>query len=389
MEKPKIALITCYDDNYGACLQAYALQCKIEELFGKNSCQIVRYEGGFKDSHANKILPRIKLSINYRLKPFIKKNINKVFHKNLTLPDSSDVANYLFSKFRNKRLNLTKVVYSRQDFFDHLGENYDAYVSGSDQLWNVVAAQGLDPVYYLDFVKNNKKKIAYAASIGLNNIPENYQSEFKRVVENFNCVLMREIRGKEIVNELTNKDCSVVLDPTLLQNTIFWDKFSKRSKILNRYNLKKPYAFFYVFRTNEYTQTFIDKVKEQTGYDVAIIACYSDIKEYSGATLITDASPEDFVSLVKNSQMVITNSFHGTAFSVNFNKPFYAYAHNKSNSRIQSLLDIVCLSDRFVCDIPQTITKIDFTTCNQTLQEKRIESGNLLKKAIEESIESK
>ncbi len=404
MKKPKIALITCYINNYGACLQAYALQKKIEQTTGKNSCIILQYlrihYGHYEKTRhwENKTLV-----FKYRCKTLLtkinnisKKVCNKLFSTHFQYAVIPSVDAYNFAKFRKKYLRLTKDIYTLEQIMSgSFGSDFDAYVSGSDQLWNTSFFGGADPVYYLDFVKNNKKKIAYAASIGLNQIPQEYQAEFTRMVEGINHVYMREARGKELVEELTSKKAEHVLDPTLLFGKEFWGELAKNSNVLKRYKIKQPYIFCYIFSTENFAIELIDNIKNITGYQVVAIPFNKQVLERQDIIQIVDAGPEDFVSLIENCEIAITDSFHCTAFSINLNKDFYVFKRdadqktNNMNSRIYSILDLVELNDRLITTPPQTINKVDFTQANILLNNKRKNDEKLLKEALIESINSK
>lgn len=262
------------------------------------------------------------------------------------------------------------------------------FIAGSDQLWNPLIHGGKNnKAYFLDFVDLPKKRIAYAPSIGIEKIPEENKEEFIRLVKQFNNLSVRELSGKKIIEEFTGKKCRVVLDPTLLLPKDEW--LSVASKPL----YKKPYIFCYLFSEREYTGEFVEYIKNKLQMDIVTIPFVKS--EYSRNSIkIKNAGPKEFVSLIANASLVITDSFHATAFSINLNVPFYSLYRNSldeknnMNTRIDNILNLVDLeSRRITCkaEFPESVElNIEFEKSNKILEERRLADKKYLFDAIEE-----
>lgn len=360
MRKLTVGLATCFVDNYGACLQAYALQTKIEETGAE--CKIIQYTqpDGYR---------------RFTLRGILK--TNPIFLKVIEIAKYEPLMKYIskprFQNFRKRYLKLTRR-YATFEAVYAANMTFDAYVCGSDQIWNPRLFHGNDPIYMLDFVPTGKKRIAYAPSIGLSKIPEEYEQDFREKLNRFDYISVREVAGRKIVQALTDKEVKVVLDPTLLVNCDEW------SRILTPPHITEPYIFCYLFGVRSYIGEFVEYVRKALGLKIVCIP-YTEREKNPEYIQVYDAGPCEFLGLIKNASLVITDSFHATAFSINFNTPFYSLLRNEDtdeinmNSRIFSILELVGLRDRLVLPgvkYPFEIkAQVDFSNANQRLKEKR------------------
>ncbi|MBQ8015579.1 MAG: polysaccharide pyruvyl transferase family protein [Clostridia bacterium] len=247
----------------------------------------------------------------------------------------------LFENFLNKNLNLT----GRYASNDNLKKNppeADAYISGSDQVWNNDYNGNNDFSYFLDFAPEKSKRIAYAASFGKENITEkDYISNIKPLLESFDAVSVRETDAQNILNELEIPSTHVV-DPVFLLTKEQWKKFG------NPVQTDKPYILVYVM-DGLYSELldYAQKLKEKTGNMIYVVS-FKKIKDERIDKCFHFASPKDFIGLIENADAVVTNSFHGTAFSVLFQKKFISIGKEKYNSRMISLLEKLSLETHFV-----------------------------------------
>lgn len=321
--------------NFGNRLQNYALQKTIEKL-------------GFEVEtvwHTN-IKKVIKTTIKILL-PF--NNINKKTRKL-----------FLFSK---KYIN-TKYTFDVKK----VSKNYDYFVCGSDQVWNHNFKTFSDEMF-LTF-SNKNKNIAYAASFGINNINEKYKTKYKKGLNNFKAISVREDEGKKIILDIdTLINPTVVLDPTLLLSKKEWETIANTSKI------KVPDRYILVYmlgNINEKKQNQIFKIANENNCEIINIMDKKS-KYYS-------CSPEDFLYLEKNAYLICTDSFHSTVFSIIFETPFLVFdredKYEKMNSRINTLLQKTELQNQLITNNQINIKKINFK-----------KSKELLKKEIEKSIE--
>ena len=368
----RIGLMTCFLDNYGACLQAYALQQVI--LKSGNDVEIIKYIGeqGYEPDHGWKKWIRNpltrwikgKISLNYRFYCERKPS---------------------FDSFRKRYLKFTPNSFHSFKELQEKANLYDAFVCGSDQIWNPNLYHGNNSCYFLDFANKGQKRIAYAPSIGISQIPKEYQENMKELLNRIDVLSCREKTGSNIITKLCGKECRTVLDPTLLLSKEEWEQLSKAPI------LKKPYIFCYVFAEQEYIGDFIKDVKKKTGLPVVTIP-FSEREHNSDFQEIKYAGPEDFIGLIQNASLVITDSFHATAFSCNLNIPFYSLLRNKEgennnmNSRILDLLRMLKLDHRLITNrenFPVRVsTNIDFSISNKLLQEKRNQDKEFLFNAL-------
>jgi Polysaccharide pyruvyl transferase. len=378
----KVALVTCFLDNCGACLQAYALQSSIQK-FGL-TCEIIKYIG--PDGYDHRTLPRRIISGLAKnrftfgfLSLFSSKIKGKYYIKTKSLK---------FDRFRRKQLCFTKKRYFSFDELDSAVLDYDGFVAGSDQIWNPTFYNGNNRVYFLDFVKESKPRIAYAPSIGITAIPKEYEDDFRTLVNKFDYLSVREQKGVEIISKYSDRECRLVLDPTLL---LTGDEWIKRFKTHNK---KRKYILLYLFGEREYYQNFINCVTAKLGLEIVCIPFTEKDSQNSKYRRVFDAGPIDFLSLVSNASLVITDSFHATVFSILFGTPFYTLLRGdpsdpkNMNERIFSLLNIVELTDRIVSKFNSSFsfsTEMDFSIAQAKIAELRRSSIAYLKEALGEN----
>lgn len=384
IKKKKVALLTCFLNNYGACLQAHALQNCIEKL--GYDCDIIPYiePYGYEDFNINKITI-FKMHIRSLLD-----DLRFAFKKKKPFNYNKKILS--FYNFRKKFLKFeldkgTKNIklYRSIEDFNNISNDYDFFVCGSDQIWNPTFYNKNNPAYFLTFVKD-KKRIAYAPSIGLSEIPDKYREEFITYVNRFNSISTREQKGAEIIKKLCNRDAKVVLDPTLLAGKDFWFKLLKK-----RYSLPhKKYIFCYIFSNTPKCNEYLHMMQQQTGLPI-VYTCISNLSyDNLNATLVEYAGPIDFLQLINHANFVVTDSFHGTAFSILLNKDFYVFKRERSDetidmfSRINNILNEVGLENRAV-SIEQPFhikPSIDFEKVNSNLNEIRKDSLDYLKNSL-------
>lgn len=370
----KVGLITCYADNYGACLQAYALQQMIIEMEYK--AEIIKYSpiSSMKEHRG-----LIKLIV-----PIL--NILRSIKNRKSIDRYQGEMRKNFRKFKKECLTFGNIAYPTIESLYKSPPEYDAFVTGSDQLWNpIIHGMTNNRAHFLDFAPEGKKRIAYSPSIGVSKIPDSCKKEMKQLVEKMDVVSVREEDGKRIINEISEKNCRVVLDPTLLLDKDEW------SKIIKNFNGKKPYIFCYLFSKQDYVGEFVEYVKMKTCYEIVVIP-FTKREMERGYVVRNDAGPKEFLGLIKNASLVITDSFHATAFSINFNVPFYSLLRNSDtelnnmNSRIFNILEIFDLKNRLISsakDYPDEINfDIDFKKVNKILDERREEDKKFLKTAL-------
>ena len=348
----KIGIVTFYktQDNYGCVLQHYALKTFLNKL--GHDVFLLRYN---KSQNRN----TMKLVCNVIVSPMkylveIKRRYNKYF---------SDPCYYSrnFDEFRNKYFCLTDKVYEQDELLDNFPDA-DAYICGSDQIW-----AGINWVNYLGFVSDGIKKIAYAPSFGGVKFSDSEKQVLANYIKHFDVVTVREHSGVDLCKSLGRMDATLVPDPTFLLS----DK--DYTIIMDNDEDKKKYLFLYLLG-NE-TKIDMDSVysfAERKGLEVVYVASQGLIDKYEKVF----PTVERWMSLLKHADYVLTNSFHGMAFSIIFNKNFMVVPlsgiHKRMNDRIDTILLKYGLQDRiFQSDYTPYSTVIDYELINDSLMEER------------------
>ena len=261
-------------------------------------------------------------------------------------------------------------------------DEYDAYIVGSDQVWNPGTGMNLEP-FFLTFAPDNKTKISYASSFGVSSLPKQYEGKFNELLNNLNYISVREKEGAEIVKNVANREAHVVLDPTLLLNKAEWNNCSS-----NYSPSPKGYVLIYEVHPSEKIQQLALDYAQKNNLPVYRVGVRGMFNwETKGVTNLVDIGPADFVSLFENADIIFTNSFHGTAFSVNLGKNFYTVLSRagKKNSRMTSLLSILELDSRIIYqedDEKISYTKYDVSKVQELLQTEREKSVEYLRAAL-------
>lgn len=350
--------------NYGAVLQAYALNETINKL-GGNAVTL-----DYKNPFIEKIYDPRHIN-DKRLKSLL---VGIITYKRRKRKRES------FEYFRSKYLNMDQTFdpYSIANA-EHLKE-YKTFITGSDQVWNCALTE-FDKTYFLDFVSNHEKKNSYAASFGFDQIPNEYIEDYQILLEGFNHITVREQQGAEIIKNLLKRPAEVVLDPTMLLLKDDW------SKISQDYKAKKDYILIYQLATSDSLLQFAANLSKQSNCEIIFIS--DALRRRIKANYVTGISPCEFLGLVNNARYIITNSFHGIAFSIIFHKNFFVElqpSFEKTNSRLENILDIFNLRYRLIVDgkNDNVFTPIDYTPISQKLELERQHSLDYLQRILEE-----
>lgn len=374
----KVAIVTSAKEfNYGAILQAFALQSIIQRI-GYNA-ELLWWKNQ-KNTHRDIRLTKIvAMLIKYLRHPSIfQKSVGS--YKNSFEKDITEASKLLFEKFEESFLNIEYLSYMEMKRFAY-SEDCKAIIAGSDQIWNSYAVY-VDPFYYLRFAPQ-KKRVAYAPSLGKNDIPQYNKKIMKKYISEFKALSVRELSGKKIVDSLISGDIPVMIDPSFLFTNIDWECVEADIQLPQKYVL-----LYFLDQPRNETINHIKKLIPD-GYDV--IALPYKYPEYSHIKKIAyvDAGPSEFLTLIKKAHLVITDSFHGTAFSINYNKEFYTfnrqYGSNQSQaSRITDLLQDYGLIDRFITNASKEISysAIKYDDINTKLEQNRREALKYLKESI-------
>ena len=355
--------------NYGSVLQAYALQKKISDL---------GYDVAIIDYYPRRLtmigmLIRIKNKSNKFKKNFILRNIAR-----LIIFPSYILRFNVFFKFLKKYISMTKKMYKTHNDIVNAKFDFDIYCTGSDQVWNSGWNEKFDYPYYLDFAPNEKKKIAYAASFGKNELDKNEIDLTKKYLSRYNSISLRELSGVKIVENLGIKNSVNVLDPTLLLDGNEWRKISS-----NKFKNEK-YILVYNLNRNKNIDNYAKNLSKKTKLKIKFIS-YQLHEFYKKGKIYCNPNVEDFLALIDNAKYVITDSFHATAFSINFNTQFIIVYPGKYSTRLQSILKILDLENRVAkneYDLSIIKNNIDFEKINYLMSNQRKKSIDWLNQAL-------
>lgn len=330
--------------NYGAVLQAFALKEKVSSY---TQAEIINYIQSF--------VQNIYIVKGNKIKEFIR---------------------YIFFHKRDKKFNAFIKAISSEKIYDKVAlrqADYEKIIVGSDQVWNY-GCSGNDEMFLLPDMET--KKYSYAASFGVAELPEKQVSFFKGKLSKFRYLSVREKTGQDICKNQLGLSAEVVLDPTLLLTKEEW---VERFHIQNK---NKKYILVYAFEKSKELTTVAKRMAKLTGLPIYSISVST--KDFFGNKVIKSAGPKEWVELFYNAAFVVTDSFHGTAFSVNFNKPFYTFAKNAKASRIVDLLNTLGLQNLLnpVLEDVNPETEIDYVSVNEKLDEERKKSIAFIEKII-------
>lgn len=354
----KIGILTFHRAyNYGAVLQAYALQKKLKDIGAES--EIIDYMSMEKRSKTQLFRAEKKLGLKGNLVKFIKDCYRSGKNKN-------------FNKFMTEEMSLSPEKYESIDQLSELDRQgkYDMYIVGSDQVWN--PKNNLrDPAFLLSFVSDNNKKCSYAASIGSAEFDQNLHTLYASELEKFRILTVREESAIREYDFLKDNNAKTVIDPTLLL-------MKKDYEIIaNPRILTKRYAFLYTIAEERNLRKLAKKYCQKHGLIL--------VDSKKSAIFFQKSSPRDFLSFIQHADCVFTNSFHGTAFSIIIEKQFVTEVQTKSglNNRSNDLMKKLGLQDRDIDSTefaPEEL--IDYEKIDHRLEKLRNDSEDILKKII-------
>lgn len=367
--KMKIKTITCHDCyNLGASLQAYALQHYLESQ--GHDVQIINYKPYYLSRH-------FKFgSVNNPVfdRPIVKQLylLAKLPRRLLALSRKK-----AFDRFTAKYLRLTR----RYNLYEELkadAPEADAYIAGSDQIWNTLFPNGRDAAFYLDFGKPNVRRISYAASFATKDVVPEYREFVSNELRNFDAVSIREKISLPLLCSLGRKDGAAVCDPVFLLSKEEWKGLTANSSIKK----EEKYLVVYLTDKSEEIKRIALDIHKVTGWKIYVVGAF---KESWAHKNFVNAGPLDFVKLINDAQYIISNSFHATAFSLILGKNFCVVNRKEGiNERMKSVLTYYGLTDRMVNCFSKSILKcIDYSSVNRQMEKDILFSkewlNNLLK----------
>lgn len=367
-------------NNYGAELQALALQKKLCLMGFK--AEIIDYL-----FYKNKGHKREKCSLPfypYPIKKKIKEYILPLYETIKSIPYWRTQKNRekSFIEFHKKNTAFSPQCYHS---YSELYKNppiYDVYCVGSDQVWNPGCFTNLNP-YFLSFAPEGKRRISYASSFGVKELPASVKKQYSRLLQGLDSISVREDAGVEIVKAVSGRNATKVVDPTLLLTKTEWKTIAKYDKVPNG-----KYILLYVLKDSEYIKQTALTLRDKTGLQIVRICkgAFKQDKPSDDIIDIIDAAPDDFLGLIEKAEIVLTNSFHGTVFSILFERDFYTILKRnvENNSRQTSLLNALHI-DRIRYEDTEFVSgpDIDYRKCETAINSLKASSEQYLINAIE------
>lgn len=317
----KVGVITFhFVNNFGGALQAYALR-KIVEKTCHVETEIIDYRNWF-----------IRLTDRIRLLP-ISTSCKEIISGLKTMRQRIKRRNR-FGNFTKENNKLSRKYLNHWQLDKYPPED-NKYICGSDQIWNPVLTMGVPSVYYLAFESNPKNRIAYAPSFGTDGIANRYKKKISKHLAGIEFLSVREKSGQELISNLTGRNAERLIDPTFLVEKEEWAKLGK-----NPLDSDEKYILLYIMQRDMEVYEYAKKVKEQMGIKLVEISRYGYQPEYVDETLV-DIGPAEFLGLVRDATYICTNSYHGLAYSIIFEKDFCLIPCKRFRARINNLLDLL------------------------------------------------
>ena len=351
----KVCVVTWHQGpNYGTVLQALALQHFLNNR-------------GYDSYLMNYNVPTpIKKKKNFNLKNKVSRLIIKLFrviYKNRIAKKEKEFKDIIINNCK-----MTKFVHNDQEYIETCN-SFDTVIYGSDQIWN---PNWYHPYYYGNYDSISTRLISYASSFGVYDILDENQEIISKAINRFDNISVREKNGKDIIKKLIHKDCKMVVDPTLLIDKMSWSKFC-----INDKTPKCEYILCYMLSDNNNHWSAIKKFAKSTKLPIYIIP-YEGFSYFQSKNIVIGANVGNFLDLIRNAKYIITDSFHGSIFSIIFEKNFILFErhnsnnYNSQNSRLYNLLEIVGLDNRIIKHNSKKIdncSNIDYTKVNSNLDE--------------------
>ena len=329
MENKKIATLTFHRAiNYGAVFQTYALQKAIEKE-GFES-EVMDYRNPFLEAlHNPHDLSKYKTILHY-VKAITKNRVKRDNRKG-------------FEAFRNEYIKISEKTYNAANIAQSQ-EDYSAIIVGSDQVWNLNCTNQ-DEAYFLPFISDKNKKFSYAASMGVKLDTDSLKSTYKRLTEGFGAISVREEQARNELDHI-GVNATVCVDPTLLLDKTEWTMLAKKP---DSFEAEKKYLLVYVIVE---TPSIFEKAKKiAKERNLELVYINEGLIKKRAFRNLYKLSPEEWLWVFSNASYIVTNSFHGTAFSLNFERNFIVEplpVKTNANSRITDLLESLGLREHFV-----------------------------------------
>lgn len=360
--------INCNFTNYGSALQSWALSQMIDKIgavFGIQSKLIDYCPKVLEDSDC--MNPTKKMW-----------DTDTEARRQVEMMMPAIRENYLkFETFYTNRFRRTKKKYTDQNFNDVVkDEEIEGFVCGSDTIFCINEFKGFVEGYYANFECMKGKSVSYAASFGDPTFTEQDYLTLNERLKNFKALGIREFNMLPYVKEHVGVRAERTIDPTLLAEASLYDK------IIGEPQMQEKYILFYSRRYNKYMEQYAERMAKEKGLKLVEISIRAT-NSAKGHVMRYDAGVEEFLSLVKHAECVITNSFHGVIFAVQLRTPFYCFSREQGDTKIGEILNLFGLNNRIMIDGSEKVPyEIDYDTVHQRIAEARKPAEDYLKYAL-------
>jgi len=351
--------------SYGATLQMYAL-CRAVERLG-HEADAIHYQNMFmkKELHC-------KSTAESDSKYLFKRKLKRVLH-------GKQYRN--FKKFEKKSVSLyPKKLLTNESRLPFVGVQYDAIVCGSDQVWNPRITGG-DLSYFLNFCGETTRRISYAPSFGVEVLSDDLKAQIKEELNQFYALSVREVQGQAMISDMIGREVPVVVDPTMLLDADEWRRMETPYR-----KVKGNYILYFTVKSSPRLFKKTQEFAKKHGLTMVVVGgnILKKIKNPDSTIhYAVDISPSEWLWLMDHAQYVATNSFHGTAFSIVFEKDFYLELSAATNSRLTNIVRIMALEDRILpAETDMIPSKADYTKARDNMLSLRESSLNFLKNAL-------
>lgn len=377
-KKKKIGILTINDyTNYGNRLQNYAVE-RIVKSFGYQPETILNNTVDIKKKEKNKFLNKLKRIKSMSVQNIYSRLKNKIMNRRYKRIREKLIKDRInnFKFFSNKYLNETDFKISRNDIPDDLNKRYQFFITGSDQVWNPTFLHNSE----IDFLRfaPKEKRIAFSPSFGVAKIPKKHKPKFAEWLSGIEFLSVREEAGANIIRDLLNRDAKVLVDPTMLLSKEDWLKISK---FFN--NKPSKYLLTYILSDlNKEDEKSIKLFAKRNDLEIINLVDINSPRYYS-------VSPNEFIDLICNASLVLTDSFHASIFSILFQKPFLVFNRKDTSlsqvSRLNTLLNKFDYKDRLANNftkLDNDVFEIKFSHVDSILTKEREKSIKFLEKSF-------
>ena len=344
--------------SYGAVLQMYALYHTVENL--GHTPEVINYQNSY-----------MKHEQHFRKRSWLRRNAVKLLHHKKY---------HKFHLFEQAYLSIRpSKVLSDPQRLPELAKRYNAVICGSDQVWNPDITDS-DLSYFLNFCDGKTKRVAYAPSFGHSEFSDVFLPAIRAELEKFKALSVREEPGQALISDLLGKNVPLVCDPTLLMDSHEWEQLEKPHAAA-----EGAYVLYFTVKSSATLWAQCKAFAKEKGLKIVVVGG-NPLKQWKhrneNIQYAVDIGPEEWLYLIHHARYIFTNSFHGTAFSINYRKDFYVELPSFANSRLIQIMQIFGLSSRILDEHVPNGTAVDYSVTTQVLPQIRRASMDYLSEAL-------